>query len=147
MPRKAISKEYWREDYKRRKRKLIDKLGGKCNKCGSINELQIDHINPKEKSFNISALIRSSRLVGQEIHKCQILCFPCHKQKNKIDGSQNKNRVRGEKANFSKLTNEMVISIRAHVKNGFPIRKLARELKLDRGTIQAIIHRKTWTHI
>jgi 5-methylcytosine-specific restriction endonuclease McrA len=62
----------------------------KCNHCGLKKSLkkgsvkfELDHINPEEKSFNISDKIKSLPWdeVLLELEKCQLLCFPCHKKK------------------------------------------------------------------
>lgn len=62
---------------------LIALLGGKCIKCGTIKELQFDHIDPNSKSYEIIELktAKLDRLL-QEIAKCQLLCKSCHKIKS-----------------------------------------------------------------
>lgn len=83
---KAYMKEYMLKKYKERREKAIDKLGGKCVKCGGTLELQFDHINPEEKSFTIAK--RSSineEDFWKEIDKCQLLCGECHKLKTLTD--------------------------------------------------------------
>jgi ribosomal protein S27AE len=81
------SLEYHREYNKRRYYKVraeaIQLLGGKCNKCGSAEELEIDHVDRKQKSFEISkiwALAREKFLA--ELAKCQLLCKSCHRIKS-----------------------------------------------------------------
>ena len=41
-------------EYKIKKHKIFEYLGGKCIKCGSHNDLQIDHIDHNDKTFCIS---------------------------------------------------------------------------------------------
>jgi hypothetical protein len=65
---------------------LIQKLGGKCSKCGSTEHLEFDHISPNDKSFNISKLLnRSKQETDIELQKCQLLCHNCHLEKSRKD--------------------------------------------------------------
>lgn len=56
------------------------KENGPCKRCGSIEELQVDHIDPflkvDHKVWSWSETRRMS-----ELAKCQVLCKPCHIQK------------------------------------------------------------------
>ena len=70
--------------YERNKQKCVDKLGGKCVKCGTTEHLQFDHINPLEKSFTISSNFHRKDL-DEELAKCQLLCWDCHMEKTKND--------------------------------------------------------------
>lgn len=53
---------------------------------------------------------------------------------------------KGEKAVFSKLTNEKVLTIRANIENK-SIAKLAAEFGVTRKCISNILNRRSWTHI
>jgi hypothetical protein len=58
-------------------------LGDACAKCGSDQDLEIDHIDPKTKSFNISSMTCFSwERIEIELRKCQALCRPCHIEKS-----------------------------------------------------------------
>lgn len=74
-----------------RKRKAVEYLGGKCEQCGRTDlvSLTFHHINPHLKSYNISDWIiektghkMSWETVKQELDKCQVLCFNCHKREH-----------------------------------------------------------------
>lgn len=68
--------------YQKRRQYAIEKLGGKCNVCGSTKNLQIDHIFRQEKSFPISQMWSISlERFNAELDKCQLLCKDCHKAK------------------------------------------------------------------
>lgn len=57
-------------------------LGGECWECGSMEKLEIDHINPKDKEFEISTRISASEdKFLAELDKCQLLCHDCHMKK------------------------------------------------------------------
>jgi len=77
-------KEYTKEYVRNRKNLLKEKMGGKCVKCGTTEHLQFDHINPLEKSYNISNNIHRKDL-DEELAKCQLLCSKCHLEKTKND--------------------------------------------------------------
>ena len=65
---------------------LLEKLGGKCVQCGSTKSLEFDHIDPKTKSFNISAgYNKPKEILEKELSKCQLLCNKCHIEKSKKD--------------------------------------------------------------
>ena len=68
--------------YRRRRVIAIGRLGGKCTKCGSVENLQFDHIEPAEKSFTITKMwsVSEERFTA-ELEKCQLLCVTCHQDK------------------------------------------------------------------
>lgn len=58
--------------------------GKRCEFCGSRENLELDHKDPKQKvSHRIWNWSAARREV--EIAKCQILCEDCHKEKTKED--------------------------------------------------------------
>lgn len=73
---------------KRRKRlraKAVEYKGGKCQICSyntCIEALDFHHINPKTKSFGISAsgITRAWHKVKSEIDKCVMICANCHRE-------------------------------------------------------------------
>lgn len=76
--------------YKVQKRQdAVDILGGKCVNCGAIDNLQFDHINRDrvDSKHTIKYMIISTKWenVLEELKKCQLLCFPCHIKKSKIE--------------------------------------------------------------
>lgn len=77
-----MDKNYIKEWKKNRKNQLIELLGGKCILCGSTENLEFDHINPKKKTFKIMLNITYpiDRL-KKELKNCQLLCHDCHRQK------------------------------------------------------------------
>lgn len=65
---------------------LVAYLGGKCEGCGSRDNLQFDHKDPSNKAFHIATNLTSSRRrLVEEAKKCQLLCYPCHKLKTRED--------------------------------------------------------------
>lgn len=82
----AYLKRYMLKRYHKRRADAIVKLGGKCNKCGAIDNLQLDHIDPAAKSFDVAKSHSASQAKWDaEIAKCQLLCQPCHNKKTIAD--------------------------------------------------------------
>ena len=67
-----------------RKLKLIEMMGGKCQKCGYNNNLSALHFHHKDsskKSFKLGARVLSNKrwdLIVSEARKCELLCANCH---------------------------------------------------------------------
>ena len=76
-----FDKEYHKQYWHKRRKKIIDYLGGKCIKCGSKEKLEIDHINANEKVCNVKDNL-TFKTMKEEIDKCQVLCYDCHKEKS-----------------------------------------------------------------
>ena len=68
----------------KRKQKLKEearqKLGGKCVWCGTVENLEFDHIDPAQKLFTVAAFPYSAELWWKEVEKCRLLCKTCHKK-------------------------------------------------------------------
>ena len=68
---------------RKRKRKLVEEFGGKCQICGYNKcdaALQFHHRDPNQKSFGISAggVTRTWEVLLEEAKKCDLLCSNCH---------------------------------------------------------------------
>lgn len=95
MPKKdrdeynAYMRKYMLRRYHERRQWAIEKLGGKCVKCGSRSKLELDHIDPKKKSFSIGKLWSvSQKRFEAEVRKCQVLCDEHHTDKTLEDKGQ-----------------------------------------------------------
>lgn len=85
----AYMREYKRKQYVRLKGRAISLLGGKCVRCGTTSNLQIDHIDPRTKSFEVNHVQSHSwTAVAEELGKCQLLCVPHHKMKTLSERGQ-----------------------------------------------------------
>lgn len=75
-------REYQRKWIKRRRDSWIAENGGKCFQCGSMDGLEVDHINPSEKKYHTRNIwSRTEEVREEELAKCQILCKICHAKK------------------------------------------------------------------
>lgn len=73
---------YMLNRYHERMAEALRLLGGRCVSCGLVNNLELDHIDRREKAFTIAKLwsVSRSRFL-EELKKCQILCRVCHQIK------------------------------------------------------------------
>jgi hypothetical protein len=73
--------------YHRRRKELIEQLGGACRRCGSMEDLEIDHIDPRLKTMNVSRVVceKWDEAFYKELENCQLLCTECHLEKTKED--------------------------------------------------------------
>jgi len=82
-------KHYILDRYHKRRGDAKEFLGGKCNKCGSVEDLQFDHIDPKTKSFPIGTMWSvSEERFWNELKKCQLLCRKCHIKKSILEAGK-----------------------------------------------------------
>jgi 5-methylcytosine-specific restriction endonuclease McrA len=62
-----------------------------CVRCGSTEQLELDHIDPSTKDATLKALHTaafwswSMKRIEAEIAKCQVLCRDCHEKKTMTD--------------------------------------------------------------
>lgn len=69
------------EQAEKRKQLHAIKTATGCEICGyneSPYALQFDHIDPKEKKFNIGHYINAPLKLAEELKKCRVLCANCH---------------------------------------------------------------------
>lgn len=68
----------------RKKRKIIDLLGGKCSQCGyskSLNALCFHHLDPSQKRIKLDLRTMANNSMNkiiEEAKKCILLCCNCH---------------------------------------------------------------------
>jgi len=63
--------EHWRKV----RLMALEKYGTKCMKCGSEDNVQVDHIKPKSKHPELALTLDN----------LQVLCWPCNKEKGASD--------------------------------------------------------------
>jgi hypothetical protein len=80
--------EYKRKRYAERRILALTTLGGKCARCGSLENLEVDHIDStkKEKDLMTQLYCYALEKFMAELLKCQILCHDCHLQKTRECG-------------------------------------------------------------
>lgn len=145
------SKEYKREYDRRwiaaRRKRCIELLGAQCVRCGSTENLEVDHINPvtKDPKLRKTGDCRggmwswSWERIEAELTKCQVLCRECHKKKSAGE------HARGERVNHAKLTEDDIKAIRVSVIK--PYRLIAEQYGVDASLIGYIKRGKVWQHV
>jgi len=63
---------------------IIENLGSKCCKCGTIDCLEIDHINPGLKKDQRCLYVCSWGRIKSEMDNLQLLCSSCHQEKSQL---------------------------------------------------------------
>lgn len=66
----------------KRRKQILESLGGCCVECGSTTSLEIDHINPGLKTGRQSILSYGMPRAMSELDNLQLLCKECHKVKS-----------------------------------------------------------------
>jgi 5-methylcytosine-specific restriction endonuclease McrA len=75
----AYMKKYMKNRWNNRRKEAIEKLGGKCTKCGSTENLEFDHKKRAGKKFTLADFSSKNEKEFQaELKKCRLLCRPCH---------------------------------------------------------------------
>lgn len=142
--------QYWIAFYKNLGAKLTNHTIGGEGQCGIIQSAE-------------SNLKRSISLKGRKlgsyseerkkaISKGKIGKIPWNKGKSGVYSEQTLNKMRnknlkGSKNPCSKLTDIQVLEIRKRVKDGEKQNSLTKEYKVNAGTINKIVLRKSYSHI
>jgi hypothetical protein len=83
----AYMRVYMTARYHRRRAMAIALLGGKCVECGTTENLELDHIDPASKTFNVGSRTVSEARYLEELKLCQLLCTHHHKIKTATGNS------------------------------------------------------------
>lgn len=76
---KEQQRAYQREFCAKRRRDWLA-ANGPCRKCGSFEQLEVDHVDPETKvHHNVWSWSKARR--EAELAKCQVLCRQCHQRK------------------------------------------------------------------
>lgn len=108
-----------------------------CVDCGGDEQLELDHVDPSVKvSHSIWSWSRARRDV--ELAKCVVRCRSCHQVKT-VAENDHLHAVRGVK-----LTEAMVVEIRARLDEKRPQREIAAEFGVSQPTVSKINLGKIW---
>lgn len=77
---KEYMKKYMANRYHTRRAFFINELGGECVDCGTVDNLEFDHVDCRSKDFNIAKRLCSAPMdiLAREIAKCVLRCHNCH---------------------------------------------------------------------
>jgi 5-methylcytosine-specific restriction endonuclease McrA len=141
---KEKQREYQLKWITKRRSDWIKSQGGECAECGSSDQLEVDHIDPKTKKWNPAQIwSRNQSSRDKELEKCQVLCYECHNTKS----SAHKSIIHRGTSHNSKLNESQVIEIRIRLRNGEVGAKIGRDFNVTRYTISDIKLNKSWSHI
>lgn len=85
-PRADYMREYMKNRYHSKRKSIVDRLGGKCSRCGVKGKkgspLHLDHKDKKKKKMRAADLHSvNDKRFEDEIKHLQLLCPKCHKEK------------------------------------------------------------------
>jgi len=84
MSNSKEKREYQQQWRLQRRQDWINSQGGCCVECGSIERLEVDHINAELKTMSATSIwTRRQEVRDEELANCQVLCYDCHKKKTK----------------------------------------------------------------
>ena len=80
----AKQRASWRRQSKKRRechrQWALKHLGGKCNLCGTPEDLEFDHKDGSKIDNVTRMLTYSMERLRKEVDKCQLLCHECHEE-------------------------------------------------------------------
>lgn len=145
-----LRRAYQAEWLRSRRDRGISVLGGACARCGSTDDLEVDHVDPASKDPRLRSATGTGTLwswswerVLAELKKCQLLCRKHHLEKTASQDGRWFAR-RGVHNGNAKLSNKDVLRIRASRE---PAATLAAEYGVHRVTIQRIRTATRWKHV
>lgn len=115
---------------------------GPCVDCGTWYDLEIDHVDAKQKITN-SVWSWSLERRTKELSKCAVRCRPCHDVKT----AAQQESARGSKVGSSKLREIDVKVIRQLHADGLRYRPIASIYNVDQSMIGYICRRVYWKHV
>lgn len=87
MTKTKATSEWRKTYYEKRINFYKNYLGGVCKHCGTIDNLEFDHIISSDKQFTITSKYDANwKILKPELDKCQLLCQSCHVIKSQNEG-------------------------------------------------------------
>ena len=88
LKKREYMKAYQNKWLQNRRAEWIE-ANGPCKKCGTWDNLEIDHIDPSEKEVRIATIwSRKKEFRDAELAKCQVLCKTCHFKKTSKENKE-----------------------------------------------------------
>jgi hypothetical protein len=110
------------------------KENGPCIDCGSWEFLELDHVDPSQKtSHRIWTWAESRRL--EELSKCVARCKVCHRKKS---NEYNSLKFKDVPSKLRMLSRDEVLSIRRLMSMGYPQRTIAPAFGVHRSVVAHI---------
>lgn len=112
-----------------------------CVKCGSAENLELDHIVQEDKVHHCIWSWSEPRRLA-ELAKCQVLCHDCHARKTTADNPRH-----GQNSPMAKLSDSDVIDIRILSAFGVKQKVLREQFGVSKQTLSAVVNRERWKHL
>lgn len=142
---KSRQREYQRLWMKDRRAAWV-RENGPCQKCGSGENLEVDHKDHNTKTVHTSqiwSLSTSKRT--KELANCWVLCKACHLEKSREDLRE---IATGRPGAPKKLNEALVREIRAMVRERrLSFRGIARYFGVTHSVISDIVYGRIWAHV
>ena len=121
-------KTYMLSRYHKRMAYAKEYLGGKCVKCNTDENLEIDHKDRQNKSFTLAKNWNINILeFNKELDKCQLLCKTCHGEKTLIDlGQQSAKNNHGTLSSYRYCKCELCKKAKSDNSREYRLKKLGR---------------------
>lgn len=116
---------------------------GPCRACGSIVDLEVDHVDPSLKVSHSVWSWETSKMLA-ELSKCQALCGDCHMAKTIVQMKERVAEVGKPNLAQRKLDRPEIQQILAFVATGLSERRIARLLGTKRHSINDMLREKTY---
>lgn len=105
-----------------------------CAECGSIQRLELDHIDPATKVYAPASLWGMSDRNPRkraELAKCQVLCYDCHLEKSRRDWDRS-----GVKNPQYRWTDDQIREIHAARVNGDIYRVIGERMGASKSAVR-----------
>lgn len=113
-------------------------LGGCCVDCGTVEDLNFDHVDRATKVENVTKLADGSKKAfWAEVRKCVLRCVPCHKAKSSA-GRENNQRFTADEVRTLRLR---------FAADGISKATLARECGTSSSVIRNLIAGRTYAWV
>lgn len=77
---------YWTKEWRALRLKVLEAYGYRCMLCGSVDEIQVDHIHPRSKAPQLSLTFSN----------LQVLCKDCNFEKSNIHAEDYRDKAATE---------------------------------------------------
>lgn len=77
---------YWTREWRALRQKVLEAYGYRCMLCRSVDEIQVDHIQPRSKAPHLSLAFKN----------LQVLCKDCNSEKSNIHADDYRDKAVSE---------------------------------------------------
>src|SRR5665213_333062 len=134
-----------RQSQRKAQRRAEFFAGKECVRCGSIDHLELDHIDPSTKEIRAGELwcmaLDNPRRI-KELAKSQVLCHDCHVLKTREGGE-----IRGGNQQNIMTDATMTEALVLCASGDFTYREIGDRFGVHLNTIRHAWHSRSWQHL